>query len=128
MAEIVRALADDVPVEADQLPVVFVVGDEGTVDIEVQAGAAAALVDEVDVRFVDERVEAFDEGLEGSPVRESGVLAVVGPVPEERRFIEVEVYRYVAAEERELLVVSLRWDSPDWTVVSTSIVPPVIDG
>jgi len=124
--QIVREVADDVPVEADQLPVVFVLGVDGTLDIEVQAGVAAALVDEVDVRFVDERVEAIDEAADDLAVREGGVMVVVEEIPPEGRTFDLEVDRYTTADDRERLVVSFQWRSEQWTVTSTTVVPPVV--
>jgi hypothetical protein len=127
VTEIVRAVADDVPVDDERLPVVFVVGPDGTIDIEVQAGVAEALVDEVDVRFADERSEAIDESTEDLVVREGGALVVLDEVPPEGRTFDVEAIRYFAAEDRDRLVMSFRWRAEQWTVTSTTVVPPVIE-
>jgi hypothetical protein len=124
--QIVREVADDVPVEGDALPVVFVLGIDGTIGIEVQAGVAAALVDEVDVRFADERVEAIDETTDDLAVREGGVLVVVEEIPPEGRTFDLEVDRYTAADDRERLVVSFQWRSEHWTITSTTVVPPAV--
>ena len=113
--QIVRELAGE-PVEPEALPTVYVTGIEGTIAIEVQAGVAAALVDEIDVRFADERLEAIDEGLERRPVRDGGVLLVVHRVPEEGRRIDVRVDRYETFDLGRRLLTSLRYSEPDWIV------------
>lgn len=116
--QVVRQLAGE-PVEPEVLPTVFVTGSEGTIPIEVQAGVAAALVDEIDVRFTDERLEAIDEGLESRPVREGGVLLVLHRIPEQGRRIDVRVDRYETFDLGRRLMVSLRYADPDWIVTET---------
>jgi hypothetical protein len=108
---------------ADDVPVVFVVrGDGGEISIDVQAAVAAAMVDEVDVRFADDRVETVDESADDVPVRDDGVLLAVGAVPDEGTTIDVPVERYLSESDRRLLVVTVRWVDPDWTVTSTAVV------
>ncbi|CAN5570030.1 hypothetical protein BH23ACT3_BH23ACT3_09970 [soil metagenome] len=127
VTEIVRLVAADVPVEGEQLPVVFVVGPDGTIGIEVQAGVAEALVDEVDVRFADERGEAIDDTTDDLAVREGGALVVIDEVPSEGRTFEVEAGRYRTAQDRDRLVMSFQWRSEQWTVTSTTVVLPVVE-
>ncbi|MEX2626643.1 MAG: hypothetical protein WD225_07145 [Ilumatobacteraceae bacterium] len=119
--QVIRELAGepDESDESDDVPVVYVVGVDGTIGIEVQASVAAALVDHIDVRFVDERVEAIDETVDGRPVRDDGVLLVIQDVPVEGEEIEVQVDRYVAFEDEERMVVSLEYDDPEWDVTSS---------
>lgn len=121
--QVVRQLAGDPP-DPEELPTVFVTGAEGTIAIEVQAGVAAALVDEIDVRFADERIEAIDEGIEGRPVRDDGVLLVLYRVPEQDRRIDVRVDRYEAFDLGRRLIVSLRYAEPDWIVTETVELEP----
>jgi hypothetical protein len=83
-------------------PVVFVVAGEGTsIDVGVQAAVAAATTDWATVRFADEVAETFDIGLEGEPVRNDGVLLLMGPIPEPARTIDLDVVRYVAVDQSE---------------------------
>lgn len=127
--QVVRSVVDAEPVDPEQpdaVPIAYVIGVEGTISIEVQASVAASLVDEIDVRFADERSEAFDESEE-QRVRDGGVLIVVGEIPPEGRTVDLEVDRYVAAEDRHRIVMSLRFRSPDWSVTSTTIPPPIIE-
>lgn len=132
VARLVEEVATEAPVDPavpEALPLVFVAGFERTFPIDVQAAVAADLVDDVAVRFVDERLEAIDDTLDHRPVREGGVLLVVGPVPEERRAIEVEVERYLDAAEVERRMVLLVWRDRSWTITSTEVVPiPVPPG
>jgi hypothetical protein len=117
--QVVRAtvrLDTDEPVVA---PVVYAVGVEGTIPIEVQAAVAAALVDDYDLRFADERAEAIDAGTEDEAVRDGGVLLVIGNVPSQGRSIDVEVERYESLRDVERLAVSLRWRDPTWVVTAT---------
>lgn len=121
--QVVRELAGRPP-EPDALPVVFVMGVDGTIGIEVQAAVAAGLVDEVDVRFADERSEAIDEGDEARPVRDDGVLLVVHDVPVEGQEIEVQVDRYEAFEDGRRMVVSLQFVEPEWVVTGSTELEP----
>ncbi len=116
--QIVRELADE-SAEPEDLPVVYVVGADGTISIEVQAGVAAALVEEIDVRFADERIEAIDESVDERPVRGDGVLLVVQDIPVEGEAIDVPVDRYVTFDDGQRMVVSLEFVDPDWVVTST---------
>lgn len=119
LEEIVRELTGE-PLEPDELPVTFVMGVDGTIGIEVQAAVAAALVEEIDVRFADERVEAIDEGDDDRPVRDGGVLLVVQDIPVEGENIDVQVDRYETFDDGRRMVVSLQFVEPDWVVTSAA--------
>lgn len=128
VVQLVRLVAQDAPVDPelpDALPLVFVVGYDGTLAIEVQASVVATLVDEIDVRFVDERAEAIDDSTEDRPVREGGLLAAIGPIPAERRAVDVEVERYVHAQDVERFVATLVWRDSNWAVTTTTPIPVV---
>lgn len=122
--QVIRELAGDPP-EPEALPVVFVVGADGNIGIEVQAGVAGALVDDIEVRFADERIEAIDEGPEERPVRDDGVLLVVQDIPPEGETIDVQVDRYEFFEDGQRMVVTLEFVEPDWRVVdAVELEPP----
>lgn len=125
--QVIRSIVAGEELDPDKVPVVFVVGAESDIPIEVQAAVAAGMLDEVDVRFADSRAEAIDDGLEVLPVRDGGLLVVVGPVPAEGRRIDVLAERYRDATDSNSLVVSLQWREPEWSVTSTSVLPPVIE-
>ena len=87
-----------------QLPVIFVVADDGaTLDVGVQADVARATVDMATVRFADDIDDTFDPDVVDEPVRDEGVLLLVGPVPDPSRTITVAVERYQAIDDRQAL-------------------------
>jgi hypothetical protein len=98
-------IADDGEV---QLPVFYVVADAGTtIDVGVQADVAESTVDWATVRFADDIADTFDPDLEGEPVRDDGVMLLVGPIPEPARSIELPLVRYTAVDDGEPLVVEI---------------------
>jgi hypothetical protein len=115
-----------------RLPVIFVVpGDGATIDVGVQADVASAMVDTATVRFADDIGDAFESDVEGEPVRDDGVMLLVGPIPEPRRTISVEVDRYQTVDEWEPLQMEITADSePTGTggesvsVASVTVVTP----
>ncbi len=90
------------------LPVIFVVaGDGTTIDVGVQAEVAGATVDWATVRFADRAADAFDPDVDGEPVRDGGVMLLVGPIPEPAPSIELEVVRYSALDEGQPLTLEI---------------------
>jgi hypothetical protein len=84
------------------LPVVFVVPGQGTsIDVGVQAEVAGATADWATVRFADNAADTFDPDLDGEPVRDDGVMLLMGPIPEPARSIELDLVRYVALDVGE---------------------------
>ena len=116
------------PADPDVLPVVYVIGvGEEDIAADIQADVAAELKDEVDVRFADARAEAVLADDDEVPVRDHGLLLAVGALAPESDAdavdVEVEVYRSEADWSRVVLTVGRR-SSSQWTVTSTSVVPP----
>lgn len=101
-----------------QLPVIFLAtAGGGTVDIGVQAAVVESTVEEATVRFADDPSDAVDDGQDGSPVRNEGVMFVVANVPPAAPTLDVIAERYVTLDESE----SLRFTidaSPDGAEVS----------
>jgi hypothetical protein len=98
-------IADDGEV---QLPVIYIVADAGmTIDVGVQADVAESTVDWATVRFADDIADTFDPDLAGEPVRDDGVMLLVGPMPEPAPSIEVPLVRYTAVDDGEPLVVEI---------------------
>ncbi len=90
------------------LPVIFVVASEGTtIDVGVQADVAGATVDWATVRFADDAADTFDPDLDSEPVRDDGVMLLVGPIPDPARAIELDVVRYVAVDTSESLTLEI---------------------
>ncbi len=109
------------PEPEDKLPVVYIVGiGEKKVAAKVQAEVAAALDDEAEIRFADERSEAVLEDEDGKPVRGDGLLIAIGPVAPDVDpvRVEVEVYRSAADSSKRVVTVGMR--SSQWTVTSES--------
>jgi len=121
---VVRSVApESASVDDDTTPVVYVVAADGrTIPIDVQAKVAEAFVDEVDLRFADDRAQAVDDGKDDVPVIDDGTLIAIGEVPETGSEIEVPVERYVSESDSDVMVVTLRFADPDWTVTSTASV------
>lgn len=87
--------------EASGTPTVFVEGLDGaTIPIEVQVGVVGALEEELTVRFIDERSEAFDEAVEEAPVRDDGRFVELGTIPDGTD-VEVAVRAYRSASDAE---------------------------
>ena len=87
-----------------QLPVIFVVaGDGATLDVGVQADVAKATVDTAIVRFADDIDDTFDPDLVDEPVRDEGVLLLVGPLPDPSQAITVAIERYQAIDDWQAL-------------------------
>lgn len=103
------------PPDADEglLPVIYIVGaDGGTIDIAVQAAVAEATVDDAVVIFADKAGDAFDPDVEGSPVRDDGVMLAIGPIPEPARRMRVDVDVYHGEGEGELYAVQIASRQP----------------
>lgn len=91
-----------------QLPVIYLVADAGaTIDVGVQAAVAESTVDWATVRFADDIADTFDPDLEGEPVRDDGVMLLVGPIPEPARSIELPVVLYTSVDDGEPFVVDI---------------------
>ncbi len=95
-----------------QLPVIFVVADDGTtIDVGIQAAVAEATAEWATVRFADDASDAFDPDLEGEPVRNDGALLLLGPIPEPEPRIEMDVALYTAVDDTEGFTVQITSDT-----------------
>lgn len=105
----------------EALPVVYVVGaGEHEVAATVQSDVADELQDEVDVRFADERDEAIETGEPDQPVRDSGVLLMVGDVPEDGNRIDVPIEIYRSELDTAMVVFTVVERTSSWVVTATS--------
>ncbi len=128
--EVYRAVIADMgarfptePVEPDEEPVIYLesFAPDG-VSLQDQVDLVAAFDDGYELRFVDERVEALDEDLDGLPVREGSALFGLGPIVDADP-LGVRVERYV--DENEISAFRYRIDDDGWTIVGTpEEVPP----
>ncbi len=102
----------------EQLPVIFLAtAGGGTIDIGVQAAVVESTVDEATVRFADDPSDAVDDGQDGEPVRNDGVMFVVANVPPAAPSVDVAAERYVTTDERQSLRFTIA-ASPDGAEVS----------
>lgn len=128
----IRHVADLRPPDDDKLPVVYVVAvGENGIGAGLQADVASALLDDIDVRFADERSEAVDDSEEGAPVIDGGVLMLVGDVPDQAEPVSIAVEVYYDEADRTRQVFTLETepaggtappDSSVWRVTATSLV------
>jgi hypothetical protein len=112
------------PTDPDELPVVFVVGvGEEDIAADVQAEVTRELDDDAVVRFADEREEAVEEDEPHVPVRDAGVLLVVGEVAVEGDPVELSVEVYRSDQDWSDRVLTIASGPSQWTVTSSSVVP-----
>jgi hypothetical protein len=119
---VIASVAELAP-EPAVAPIVYVVGVQGTLEIEVQATVAANLMDMCDLRFADDPAEAFEEVDGEWRLRAGAVLLVIGSVPSEEQQVEVAVIRQTAAGFSEDLIVTVTLRDLDWTVTEVSVSP-----
>lgn len=86
--------------EDDDLPVIYLRAESGdTVDIGVQAEVVEATADDIVVRFSDDSDDSLDADLEGEPVKDNGVLLIVGDLPSGEATMDAVVRRYETIEK-----------------------------
>jgi len=125
-AAVVRALVP-VPDDTDDVDIdVYVVAadDDTSIPIGVQAATVEELDEYSNVRFVDDRDEATAVDEPGLPVRNDGVMIVVGPVPDRGERVTIDAQRYIdEVDHTEFRLVveqqGQRWEVPE---------PPPLDG
>lgn len=123
LTAVIASVAELAP-EPAVVPIVYVVGVQGTMEIEVQAAVAANLMDMCDLRFADDPAEAFEEIDSEKRLRAGAVLLVIGPVPsEEQQQVEVAVTRLTATDFSEDLIVTVALRDLDWMVTEVSVSP-----
>lgn len=84
----------------DQPLVIYLAAQAGaTVDIGVQAEVVEATADDATIRFSDESSQAIDEGLDHRPVKDDGVMFIVGDLTLGAATIETVVRRYQSIDD-----------------------------
>ena len=122
-AAVIRALVSEPPghpdTEAEGSDRVVYAGplDEKA---DISLGVQVAVVEELDefatIRFVDARNEAIDDHRRDRPVRESGVLVLLGAVPDGRT-PSIEAARYVDVDDAARFRVKVERSRGQWRVV-----------
>jgi len=121
-AAVIRTLAPENPgdlgTEVDELDKTVYVGpldDDVEISLEEQVQVVDDLEDFATVTFVDKREEAIDDAAEDEPVREDGVLLLLGAVPTDRA-PTVDAERYVDVDDAARYRVTLLQSGEEWTV------------
>ncbi len=120
----VAALAPFLPVaDPEDPPNVFVAPFEQTLALDVQVAIIAAIGDGYDLRFVDNAAAAVDADAVGRPVRDDGLLIVLGTIPAEPPYV-VRVEQYRRQDDVSAQLVTLVWTSDHWDVAAQERVQP----
>lgn len=106
------------PAEPDEKPVIYLESfAPAGVSLVDQVDLVAAFGDDYELRFVDQRVEALDDELEGLPVRVGGALFGLGPIVDDDP-PTVRVERYVDERDVTAFRYRVRGDD-DWRIDGT---------
>ena len=98
-------VGDDGEVE---LPVIYLVSASGeTIEVGVQANVVSTVDDAAVIRFADQAAEALDAGTVGEPVKDGGVLMIVGEFEVGEPTADARVSLYRAADDDTTWVVEL---------------------
>lgn len=83
-----------------ELPVIYLASTlGGTVDVGVQAEVVATVDEAAVIRFADDQRDARDEGLEGEPVKDEGVMIVLDEFDPEQSVVDARVSRYRSIDD-----------------------------
>ncbi len=95
-----------------KLPVIYIVSADGeTIDVGVQADVAASTVDIATVRFADDSGDSFDADLDDEPVRDDGVMLLIGAMPPPAPTMTVDLRRYIGADRSESFQLEIAKDA-----------------
>jgi hypothetical protein len=118
------ALAPFLPVaDPEDQPNVFVAPFEETLALEEQVAIIELIGEGYDVKFVDDAAAAVDADAVGRPVRDDGLLIVLGTIPAEPPYV-VRVEEYRREDDVSAQLVTLAWRTDHWDVVAEERVQP----
>jgi hypothetical protein len=118
------ALAPFMPVaDPEEQPNVFVAPFEQTLALEEQVAIIELLGEGYDVRFVDDPATAVDADAAGRPVRDDGLLIILGTIPALPPYV-VRVEGYRRDNDVSAHLVTLVWRTDHWAVASEEPVRP----
>ena len=118
------ALAPFLPIaDPEEQPNVFVAPFEETLALEEQVAIIEILGEDFDVKFVDDAASAVDTDAVGRPVRDDGLLIVLGTLPAEPPYV-VRVEEYRREDDVSARLVTLVWRTDRWVVASEQPVRP----
>jgi hypothetical protein len=125
---VIRALVSEPPghpdtgaEQRDRVVYAGPLGEKVDVSLEVQVAVVDQLEEFATIRFVDSRNEAIDDDEERKPVREDGVLLLLGRIPDGRS-PSVEATRYVDVDEDARFRVTVERSRGKWKVVDVEII------
>jgi hypothetical protein len=111
------------PGDPEDQPNVFVAPFEETLALEEQVAIIELVGDDYDLKFVDDAATAVDAEAVGRPVRDDGLLIVLGTIaPEPPYVVRVEDYRN--EDDVSAQLVTLVWLTDHWAVASQEPVQP----
>jgi hypothetical protein len=118
------ALAPFLPAAAsDDRPSVFVAPIEQPLSLEQQVAVIETIGDGYDVTFVDDAGTAVDADADGHPVRDDGLLMVLGKIPADPPYV-VRVETYRGEDRHTASLVTLVWRTDHWEVAAEEQVEP----
>lgn len=107
-----------------ELPIVYLASATGeTIDVGIQAAVAERTADDAVVRFADDRSEAVDDGADEHPVKDDGVLLLLGELPEPAPTVTFPVTRYRAADDEQILEIEVAATSAGAELTATPTTP-----
>jgi hypothetical protein len=122
-AAVIRALVAQAPSHAidDERsePVIFVgpLDEESPIPLEVQAATVEQFENAETIRFVDRQEEAVDSELPDEPVRDDGMLILLGAVPAGTSPL-VDAQLYLNRHDITPFMATVQRRDGEWTVVS----------
>lgn len=96
----------------------------GTIDAGVQAEVVATIDDTAIIRFADDPRDARDEGTEGEPVKDEGVMLVLDEFEPDRAVVEAHVARYRSADDVATWRLEVTASDDGATVTAAALVEP----
>ena len=118
------ALAPFLPVaDPEEQPNVFVAPFEETLALEEQVAIIELIGEGYDLKFVDDPATAVDADAVGRPVRDDGLLIVLGTIPAIPPYV-VRVEEYRRQDDVSAQLVTLVWRTDHWDVASEERVRP----
>ncbi len=82
-------------------------GSGETVDVRVQANVVATVDDAAIIRFADQAADAVDDGVEGEPVKDDGVLVVVDEFEADQPTVDARISRYRSIDDDTTWILEL---------------------
>src|SRR4051794_11710220 len=109
--------------DPEDQPNVFVAPFEQTLALEQQVAIIELIGDGYDLKFVDDAATAVEGDAAGRPVRDDGLLIVLGTITPEPPYV-VRVEQYRTQDDVSAQLVTLVWLTDHWVVAAQEPVQP----